>query len=63
MGNDWWTNSDNVLSLANALVDAGIIDNIKCLLYYFSKPWKWDMEWKYLQQHKTLDNFEGEVRA
>jgi hypothetical protein len=58
---EWWTSAVEVNSVANALVDAGLIDNIKDLLYFYAKPWKWDLERKYLQEHGTLDSFNGEV--
>lgn len=61
--NEWWTNSSNVLSLANALVAESLIDSCRDLLYYFEKPSKWAMEWDYFMAHRTLEGFEGEVRT
>lgn len=61
---DWWVNSDNVLALANELVDAGYLGvsrspdkACKELLYYFSKPWKWSPEWEWFEKHKTMEGF------
>ena len=42
---DWFECSDNVNALARHLVAEEEIVGVEELLYYFSKPWKWQAEW------------------
>lgn len=39
----WFENQDEVFAFAHRMVDAEAWD-AKELLYYFEKPWKWDVE-------------------
>ena len=59
----WFENQQNVQLLAEALYEAGHITTIRSLLYFYSKPWKWELEWRWLQQHENLHEFVGEVEV
>lgn len=57
----WFDSYDNVLSLANALVNDCYISTVEDLLRFFEKPWNWEHEWEWFAQHKTMEGFEGAV--
>lgn len=43
---DWWYDSPaSVLHLGHWLVETGAIRDLKDLLYYFEKPWKYTQEY------------------
>ncbi len=42
---DWWSDPEEVLSLARVLVaHGGSFTSLVDLLYFFEKPWKWTSE-------------------
>lgn len=53
---EWCDSMKNLHQLAVALEENG--DSIDA--YFLEKPWKRSDEWKYLQEHDTLEGFEDE---
>ena len=52
MKGDWWENYDNLLELANFLRRNEVLVTASEAIYLFSKPWKWDKEWRELEALK-----------
>ncbi len=48
----WFENQNNVMRLARWLHERGEFGEIKDVLYFFSKPWKWNDEWNHMIQSK-----------
>ena len=42
----WFADYANVLALANWLDDDGYFETPNAVIYFFSKPWKYEEEWK-----------------
>jgi hypothetical protein len=42
----WTTDHDEVIAFATHLVDSGEITEVKDLLYFYEKPWKWAAEYE-----------------
>jgi hypothetical protein len=40
----WYDDQEEVLRLARALVEAGLIQTLDEMLYLMEKPWKWNAE-------------------
>lgn len=49
----WYECYANVLQLGHWLTDKGFFDDLESLLYYFSKPWKYENEWLQLLSEKS----------
>ncbi len=49
MFEEWFADTNNVCKLAHWLVDNGHITELKDLLYFMGKPWKWQDEWDEMQ--------------
>lgn len=44
--NTWCNDNDEVIAFATHLVDSGEITELKDLLYYYEKPYKWSSEYE-----------------
>ena len=45
MSDPWYTNPQEVIDFAHILVDADALEpGQRAVIYYFEKPWKWDVE-------------------
>lgn len=54
----WHENKDNVMRLANWLHENGGFADVNAVLYYFSKPWKYEDEWNEMLIDETPDDDE-----
>jgi len=54
----WYESIDNLTSLGYQLKDE---DPEFDVIYFMEKPWKWNAEWTYYQEHKTLEGFGDEI--
>lgn len=66
----WYKDKDSCDYLAGKLVEAGLLGvrrspdlAVQEVLAFYSKPWKWEAEWRHLQVHGTLDNFAEAMNA
>jgi hypothetical protein len=42
----WFESHSNLVVLANWLEENGKFGNVEEVIYFFTKPWKWDDAWK-----------------
>lgn len=53
----WHESHDNLVRLAEALSENSDLLSADETIKFFSKPWHWDAEWAWLEQHGTMEGF------
>ena len=53
----WSKDWNKVCELARALADAGFLFTAAETIRYFEKPWAWNREREWLNEHGTMDGF------
>jgi len=53
---EWYEDRENLIQLAQAIQNESGIGSLDTA-YFLEKPYKWELEWKYLQLHGSMEGF------
>lgn len=51
---EWYEDKENILDLAEDLMERGEIEKIAEIRYLLQKPWKWQKEWDRFNGNKQV---------
>ncbi len=54
---NWYNNHENLVELATYLNTKGDLSSADDMLYFFEKPWKWELEWNEYQNIQKEEMF------